>query len=114
MNYSKTSENGLMVLNLSGDIIGEEDNKPLYDEVDAFLEKGGNDLIIDISDVRYINSSGIGVLITLLTKLRNKDGEVCLVNPSESVEKLLIITKLQAIFKVADTIEEAQIVLHNN
>ena len=114
MNYSKTSENGLMVLSLSGDIIGEEDNKPLYDEVDVFLEKGGNYLIADISEVRYINSSGIGVLITLLTKLRNKDGEVCLVNPSESVEKLLIITKLQAIFKVADTIEEAQIVLQNN
>ena len=103
-----------MILSLSGDIIGEEDNKPLYNEVDAFLENGGNSLVIDISDVRYINSSGIGVLITLLTKLRNKDGELCLVNPSESVEKLLIITKLQAIFKVADTIEEAQIVLQNN
>ena len=63
--------------------------------------------LIDISDVRYINSSGIGVLITLLTKFRNKGGELFLIKPSEHVQKLLIITKLQAIFNIVDTEQEA-------
>jgi anti-sigma B factor antagonist len=63
--------------------------------------------VIDISKLRYINSSGIGVLITILTKFRNKDGEVFLLNPSESVQKLLVITKLNAIFQIAKTEEEA-------
>lgn len=63
--------------------------------------------IVDISDVRYINSSGIGVLITILTKFRNKGGEVWLVKPSENVKKLLIITKLNAIFNIAESEEEA-------
>jgi anti-sigma B factor antagonist len=44
--------------------------------------------IIDISKLRYINSSGIGVLITILTKFRNKGGEVYLMKPSENVQKL--------------------------
>jgi anti-sigma B factor antagonist len=63
--------------------------------------------VIDISQLRYINSSGIGVLITLLTKFRNKGGEVYLMNPSESVRKLLAITKLNAIFQVIRKEEEA-------
>ena len=61
----------------------------------------------DISNVRYINSSGIGVLITILTKFRNKGGEVVLIKPSEQVKKLLIITKLNAIFNVVEKKEEA-------
>ena len=62
---------------------------------------------IDIEQVRYINSSGIGVLITILTKFRNKDGEVVLIKPSESVEKLLVITKLNSIFTIVPDIEHA-------
>ena len=47
------------------------------------------------------------MLITLLTKFRNNEGEVVIMKPSEHVNKLLIITKLTAIFKIADSLEEA-------
>ncbi|MFN7791032.1 MAG: STAS domain-containing protein, partial [Cyclobacteriaceae bacterium] len=67
--------------------------------------------IIDISELRYINSSGIGVLITILTKFRNKGGEVYLMNPSESVKKLLLITKLNAIFQVVKS--EQEVISHS-
>jgi len=62
---------------------------------------------IDLSNVRYMNSSGIGVLITLLTKFRNKSGEVVLINPSEQIKKLLIITKLNSIFNIVDNESQA-------
>jgi anti-sigma B factor antagonist len=55
-----------------------------------------------------MNSSGLGVLITVLTKLRNKGGEVVLLNPSEQVKKLLLITKLNNIFNIFDSKEEAE------
>ena len=67
--------------------------------------------IIDISQLRYINSSGIGVLITILTKFRNKGGEVYLMNPSDSVKKLLAITKLSSIFQVISKEEEVMLIL---
>ena len=51
--------------------------------------------------------SGIGVLITLLTKFRNKNGELFIIKPSGQVNKLLIMTKLQAIFNIVDSEEEA-------
>jgi anti-sigma B factor antagonist len=64
--------------------------------------------IVDLSEVRYISSSGIGLLITMLTKMRNAGGDVYLTTPSEHVKKLLIITKLNNIFTVFPTIEEAK------
>jgi anti-sigma B factor antagonist len=56
--------------------------------------------------VRYISSSGLGLLITLLTKMKNAGGELLLTAPSEHVKKLLLITKLNGIFKVFDSIDE--------
>ncbi len=108
MDYKFNLEDGFLVMSLSGDLIGEENGTEIINKLESYNAQGKLNAIIDISDVRYINSSGIGVLITLLTKVRNKDGELCLINPSESVQKLLIITKLQAIFKVFESIDEAK------
>jgi len=108
MEYSFQLDSGYLVIHLSGDLIGEENGPAIVSEMEGFNSKGNLTVIVEISNVRYINSSGIGVLITLLTKARNKGGELCLINPSESVRKLLIITKLQAIFKVFDTIDQAK------
>ena len=108
MDYNFNLEDGFLVVSLSGDLIGEENGPEIITELENFNADGNLKVIINISDVRYINSSGIGVLITLLTKVRNKGGELCLINPSDSVQKLLIITKLQAIFKVYSTNSEAK------
>ncbi len=109
MKYSFKLERDFLVITLSGDLIGEENGPEIISELEKFNLNGNLNVITDISDVRYINSSGIGVLITLLTKVRNKSGELCLINPSENVKKLLIITKLQAIFKVFNSISEAKV-----
>lgn len=108
MEYSFQLQDEYLIIKLSGDLIGEENGPEIISEMESYNGNGKLKVIVDISDVRYINSSGIGVLITLLTKARNKGGELCLINPSESVQKLLIITKLQAIFKVFDSVEFAK------
>jgi len=113
MKYSSQVENKTLVLTLSGDLIGEESGMELIELATQEIGQGVLACIIDISDLRYINSSGIGVLITILTKFRNKGGEVCLVKPSENVKKLLIITKLNAIFNITDSEDEARSLLSN-
>ena len=100
-------EGNILVLALSGDLIGEDNGASILELATDHIKNNVRYCIVDISHVRYINSSGIGVLITILTKFRNKGGEVYLVRPSENVKKLLIITKLNAIFNVAETEEEA-------
>lgn len=95
------------ILKLKGDLIGDESGPKLVELVSDSLNDGVKVCIIDLSQVRYISSSGIGVLITMLTKMRNVGGEVFLTSPSEHVKKLLIITKLNNIFTVYDSLEEA-------
>ena len=107
-NYSHELIDDLLVINFMGDLIGEQTGPELMEIINDRINEKVLFTAIDISDLRYINSSGIGVLITILTKFRNKGGEVILVNPSEHVKKLLIITKLNAIFTIVNTIEEAR------
>ena len=107
MEYSFEEKEGILIFKLTGDLIGENNGPQLMEIAQDKVNDGVFFCAIDISELRYINSSGIGVLITLLTKFRNKNGELVLINPSPQVKKLLIITKLIAIFSVVDTMEEA-------
>ena len=100
MNFAQEIKGGSLILRITGDLIGEDSGTQLVEAVNDAMSHKVLTCIIDISELRYINSSGIGVLITILTKFRNKGGEVYLMNPSESVKKLLIITKLNSIFQV--------------
>lgn len=106
MKYTSELKNTTLILRLTGDLIGENDGTGVMAIVSDALQRQTKNCIIDIAGLRYINSSGIGVLITILTKFRNRGGEVYLLNPSESVKKLLVITKLNAIFQIIQSEEE--------
>jgi anti-sigma B factor antagonist len=106
MNFGQEIKGNSLILRISGDLIGEDNGTQLIAAVNDAVSHQVRACIIDISELRYINSSGIGVLITILTKFRNKGGEVYLMNPSESVSKLLVITKLNAIFQIIKSEEE--------
>jgi anti-sigma B factor antagonist len=107
MNFAQEIKGNILKLHISGDLIGEDNGMQLVGAVNEAVSHQVLTCIIDISGLRYINSSGIGVLITILTKFRNKGGEVYLMNPSESVKKLLVITKLNSIFQIIKSEEEA-------
>lgn len=107
MNFRQEIKTNVLILRIEGDLIGEDNGTQLIEAVNEAVSHKVVTCIVDISELRYINSSGIGVLITILTKFRNKGGEVYLMNPSESVKKLLAITKLNAIFQVVGSEEEA-------
>jgi anti-sigma B factor antagonist len=108
MNYGTEVKDNILFISLKGDLLGESNGIELADLVNDKINENIIQCAIDLSLVRYMNSSGIGVLITLLTKFRNKGGEVVLINPSEQIKKLLIITKLNAIFTIVNSEEEAK------
>jgi len=103
MTFEKEIKDNALIIRLSGDLIGEDNGVNLLEIVANAIHEQVFTCIIDISKLRYINSSGIGVLITILTKFRNKGGEVYLMKPSENVQKLLVITKLNAIFQIVQS-----------
>jgi len=113
MEYSHKIEAEVLCLKLTGDLIGGSFAEELLALVDQSIQEGNGNCSIDIEEVRYINSSGIGALITVLTKLRNRGGDLVLINPSEHVQKLLIMTKLENIFNIAASENEAFQLLNN-
>lgn len=107
LDYKISEENNVQILTLSGELIDRNQAVGLIKEMDELLELEKNKLIIDLSDLKYMNSSGLNVLIQLLTKTRTSGGESVICHVSKKVNELLIITKLNTLFKVADTKEEA-------
>lgn len=107
MKFTHTVQDTIWQLSIEDDLIGQDDGAKLLQAATDTVSGGVNLCCVDISKVRFMNSSGLGLLITLLTKFRNKGGEVYLVNPSQNVQKLLIITKLTSIFNVATDVKEA-------
>jgi anti-sigma B factor antagonist len=108
LNYTIEKEAKAHFLYLTGDLIGDDIGPKLVELVSDAVNDRVLVFVVDLSEVRYISSSGIGLLITMLTKMRNAGGDVYLTTPSEHVKKLLIITKLNNIFTVYPTIEEAK------
>lgn len=88
-------------LSINDDLIGATfDTEGLRTDLDGFLKEGFKECIINLSKVKYVDSSGLSILISILTKFRNVGGEVYLTQISDQVKKLLIITKLSSIFEV--------------
>ncbi|AII53114.1 MULTISPECIES: STAS domain-containing protein [Hymenobacter] len=107
MKTESSVQDGILFVRLSGDLIGSPDTQQLLQSVDQQLGEEVRHCAIDLSDVRYINSTGIGVLVSLLTKFRSRGGELVLINPAEHPRKMLALTKLNAIFSIADDEQSA-------
>jgi len=108
MQLEQKQENGILFLQLKGDLMGDQNNMEVLEAANLALDQKIHCCAVDLSAVRYMNSSGLGVLITLMTKFRNRNGELVLVSPSEQINKLLIITKLNSIFNVMNSEGEAR------
>lgn len=107
MNYQHELVKNALFLKIEGDMLGETDGIELADIVNDKINNNIVNGAIDLSGVRYMNSTGIGVLITLLTKFKSKNGNLVLISPSEQIQKLLTITKLVSVFTIVSTKEEA-------
>jgi anti-sigma B factor antagonist len=114
MNFTYEVQDKALYITAEGDLLGLQHDVKVLDFINQELAETVIYCIIDIANINYMNSSGLSMLIRILTKFRNRDGDVALVNPSESVRKLLVITKLNAIFTIASSKEEALASILNN
>lgn len=105
--YNISEENNFQILKLSGELIDKHQAIDLIKSIDGLLDTDKNKWAIDLSGLKYMNSSGLNVLIQILTKTRNKGGESVIFNVNKKVHELLVITKLNTLFKVSETKEQA-------
>lgn len=98
----------ILLVQLSGKIIDQTTSNELSQSVIAALSPERNLLILNLSEVDYINSSGLNSLIAILTKTRTQGGEMVVFGINEKVKKLLLITKLSSVITTTETLEEAK------
>jgi len=99
--YATTREVGAITLvDLSGRISLGEGSALLRKTIRDLLEDGNNKILLNLGDVNYIDSSGIGELVSGFTAVRSRSGELKLLNLTKKVHDLLQITKLFTVFEV--------------
>ena len=94
--------NGVTVVDMSGRITLGEGSVILRDTIKDLLGKGQKKILLNLGDVTYIDSSGIGELVSAFTSVRNQGGELKLLNLTKKVHDLLQITKLYTVFDIRD------------
>lgn len=100
-------ESEVNVISLEGELIDKSQASGLLHTIDGLLEKGEGKFIFDLGGILYLNSSGLNVLINVLTKSRKEGGDVIITNVSKKVAQLFVITKLNTIFTIAENKEAA-------
>lgn len=102
MKTSNRQMNGVTILDLSGRITLGEGSVVLRDTIRDLIGRGQKKILLNLGDVTYIDSSGIGELVSAFTTVRNQGGELKLLNLTKKVHDLLQITKLYTVFDIKD------------
>jgi anti-sigma B factor antagonist len=108
--YSISLKPDYLLLDLRGELLDAFSAKEMLEKIDETIgqEQQAKNIIIDMHGLNFMNSTGLGVLIKVLTKARNTGGEVIIARVEKRVKDLLVITKLNSVFKVVETLKEAQ------
>ena len=93
---------GVVVLQLHGHLVFDEGDRVLRDRVHELTRDGRTSILVDLSDVSYIDSGGIGALVQLFTELTAMGGRLKLLHPSWASARVLQITHLTSVFEIFD------------
>lgn len=107
MDYKIESKNNVNIITMEGSLLADVQSRDVLQKVSELILDGQVNFVVEMSELKFINSSGLGMLLTCLTKSRKAGGEVILANIPEQVSNLLVITKLNSIFNTTDSLEEA-------
>jgi anti-sigma B factor antagonist len=97
---------GVAVVQVEGQLI-VGNRQELKDLVQAALDRGGRRLLIDFSRTGYIDSSGLGALVSIAKRIREAGGELRLSGLNEDLRSLFELTKLDTLFAIAETPQQA-------
>jgi len=105
--YSISETDGHPVFALHGRLLEREQGEALVAAFDARLEAGQLQLLLDLSDLEYLNSSGLNLIIGMLTRARNAGGELIICGLSAKARQLMVATRLDSVFKIHGSLADA-------
>jgi len=107
MKIKRREVEGITILDLSGEMYGGPDNMKLVDMVSELIEEKKLDLILNLSKVKWVSSTGIGIMVSARARYAKEGGVIKLMSPNDRVLGILQVTRLNLIFDVFPSEEEA-------
>ncbi len=99
MRIVSREKDGVIVLDLQGKLMGGPDAEIFKGTIHKLLEAGHKKIVVNLHDIDWINSTGMGILISGYTTMRRSGGDLRLLNVSDKIQSILYVTKLNMIFK---------------
>ena len=113
MKIKRKEVDGVTVMELSGEMYGGPDNMKLVDAVSDLVTEKRLDLVINLGKVKWISSTGLGILVSARSRFAKEGGVIKLCEPNDRVLGILQVTRLNLIFDVYPTEKEAIDALKN-
>ena len=107
LSFEHSEKLGVQVFNLSGRLMEKRQAEALTAAVQDSCNEEMNRIVLGLNDLEYMNSTGLNVVLGLFTTTRNAGGDLAIGGVSDKVEQLLVMTKLNSVFKIYDTINAA-------
>jgi anti-sigma B factor antagonist len=107
MNYSVSEQDDIIIISLTGKIMGGPEATEINEKFNQLIDDTKLKVVIDLNEVEWMNSSGLGILIGAVSLFKNNNGQLRIINVSERIQNLLKITKLAGIFETSNSLEEA-------
>ncbi len=113
MQINTLEKEGIVVLSLSGKLMGGPEAVAINDKMHELIESGRKKIVIDMKDLEWMNSSGLGIFIGAVTTLKNNNGDLAMINIPERIHQLLRMTRLINVFTILNSLDEAVAALKN-
>ena len=107
MDIRREMHDDVVVIGLSGSMMSGPEVAPFFDEVKTLVADGVVNVVVDLSEVQWFGSSMLGVLSASLMVVQKAEGQFCLTGMTSKVQSIMRVTRLAAVFKTADSIDEA-------
>jgi len=107
MQIASRLEGKVLVISITGELMAGQDSEKLRNIIDETIQDEHIDVVADMKGVTWMNSSGLGMLISALTSLRSAGGDLKLANLSDRIRRPMQITKLDTVFQDYTSVQDA-------
>jgi anti-sigma B factor antagonist len=107
MKIKQEAKGNVYVLRLSGQLMGGPDADAVRDTVKSALNEGYTNILVDLKDVSWVNSTGLGILISSHITVSNNGGTLKLMRVSRRIDSIFMVTRLNTVFQIFDEEDEA-------
>ncbi|MCK9995164.1 MAG: STAS domain-containing protein [Candidatus Krumholzibacteria bacterium] len=107
MKIKERKRDGVAILEMSGKLMGGPDSDAFDETIKTLIHEGYHNVVVSMEKVKWVNSTGLGILISGYTTLKKSGGELKLLKVSDRIENIFIVSKLYTVFESFQDEEEA-------